>query len=56
MEETELRLLAEAARRNLAELIPDEDERRRADGDLARALSEPPGEREDRAHGGAAVA
>ncbi len=43
MEETELRLLAETARRNLAELIPDEDERRRADGDLARALSEPPG-------------
>lgn len=44
MEETELRLLAEAARGRLAELVPDEDERRKADGDLARALSEPPGE------------
>ena len=43
MEEIELRLLAEAARGRLAELIPDEDERRQADGDLARALSEPPG-------------
>jgi hypothetical protein len=43
MEETELRQLAEVARGKLAELIPDEDERRQADGDLARALSEPPG-------------
>jgi hypothetical protein len=43
MEESELRQLAEEARRRLAELIPDEDERRRADGDLARALGEPPG-------------
>jgi hypothetical protein len=43
MEETELRLLAEAARRNLAELVPDEEERRQADDDLARALSAPSG-------------
>jgi hypothetical protein len=43
MEESELRQLAEEARRRLAELIADEDERRQADGDLARALSEPPG-------------
>jgi hypothetical protein len=42
MEENELRQLAEGARRELPELIPDEDERRRADGDLARALNEPP--------------
>jgi len=44
MEESEWRLLAQTARRNLAELIPDADERHRADGDLARALGEPPGE------------
>jgi hypothetical protein len=43
MEESELRQLAEEARRKLAELIPDEDERRRAEGDLARALGEPAG-------------
>ena len=43
MDETELRQLAEDARRRLAELIPDEQERREADGELARALDEPPG-------------
>lgn len=43
MEESELRLLAETARGRLAELVPDDDERRQADSDLARALSEPPG-------------
>ncbi len=43
MEETELRQLAEGARRRLPELIPDEGERRQADRDLARALNEPPG-------------
>ena len=43
MDEDELRRLAEQARRRLAELIPDEPERRQADGDLARALNEPPG-------------
>jgi hypothetical protein len=42
MEENELRQLAEEARGRLSELIPDEDERRQADGDLARALNEPP--------------
>jgi len=42
MEENELRQLAEEARRRLTELIPDEDERRQADGDLTRALNEPP--------------
>jgi hypothetical protein len=41
MEENELRQLAEGARQRLPELIPDEDERRQADGDLARALNEP---------------
>ena len=41
MEESELRQTAEEARRRLAELIPDEDERRQADADLARALNEP---------------
>lgn len=43
MDENELRQLAEEARRRLADLIPDEPERRQADGDLARALNEPPG-------------
>jgi hypothetical protein len=43
MDENELRQLAEESRRRLAELIPDEHERRQADGDLARALNEPPG-------------
>lgn len=43
MDENELRQLAEESRRRLTELIPDEHERRRADGDLARALNEPPG-------------
>jgi hypothetical protein len=43
MEESELRQLAGEARQRLAELIPDADARRQADGDLARALSEPPG-------------
>ena len=43
MDENELRQLAEESRRRLAELIPDEHERRQADSDLARALNEPPG-------------
>lgn len=42
MDEDELRQLAEGARQILPELIPDADERRQADGELARALSEPP--------------
>jgi len=42
MEENELRQLAKGARRRLTELIPDDDERRQADGDLTRALNEPP--------------
>lgn len=42
MDEDELRQLAEEARQILPELIPDADERRQADGELARALSEPP--------------
>src|SRR5229473_176908 len=43
MEETELRQLAERARRKLPVLIPDESQRQQADQDLARALNEPPG-------------
>ena len=43
MDENDLRRLAEEARQRLAELIPDEPERRHADSDLARALAEPPG-------------
>lgn len=43
MDENELRQLTEEARRRLADLIPDEHERRQADGDLAHALDEPPG-------------
>lgn len=42
MDEDELRQLAEGARQILPELIPDADERRQAEGELARALSEPP--------------
>jgi len=42
LDEDELRQLAEGARQILPELIPDADERRQADGELARALSEPP--------------
>jgi len=42
MEENELRQLAKGARRKLTELIPDDDERRQADGALTRALNEPP--------------
>ena len=42
MEADELRQLAERARRALPELIPDEDERRLAEGELDRALDEPP--------------
>jgi hypothetical protein len=43
MDENELRRLAGEARQRLAELIPDEQERRKADRDLAHALHEPPG-------------
>lgn len=43
MDENELRRLAEEARRDLAELIPDEHERARIGSYLTRALEEPPG-------------
>lgn len=43
MDENELRRLAQQARQELAELIPDEGERARVDSDLASALTEPPG-------------
>lgn len=46
MDENELRQLAERVRLELLELIPDEDERARVDGDLARALDEPAGSAE----------
>jgi hypothetical protein len=43
MDENELRRRAQEARRELAELIPDERERVRVDSQLAQALNEPPG-------------
>lgn len=46
MTEQELRRLAEKIRAELPELIPDADERRVVDGDLARALAKPPAEAE----------
>jgi hypothetical protein len=44
MDENQLRQLAVEARRKLPSLIPDERERRQADGELARALDEPAGQ------------
>ena len=43
MDEIELRQLAEEARGELPQLIPDEGQRARADIQLAQALNEPPG-------------